>query len=533
MPLDTSEAEAIVASVREQNGTRPNLDVVPGEIDQLATTSEAALRESGLPIFQRGTSIVVPISHSVPAAHGRMTIAAGLKDLSTIGMVDHLAQAACFQRWNAKEKKMKPCDPPSIVASMILSRGGHWTLPSVAGVITTPTLRPDGSMLTAPGYDAATRLYHVPDPALRLPTIKPKPSRADGEAGLALLNSLLGEFPFVAPVDRAVALSGLITPIMRGMLPVAPLHAIRASTAGTGKSFLVDLASACSTARPCPVLAAGEKDDETEKRLVGVLLAAFPIVSLDNCNGDLGGDLLCQAIEHPLVRVRALGGSDIMELESRATFFATGNGLRVRGDMTRRTIICTLDANVERPELRTFAQDPLQRVLDDRGAFVAAALTIVRAYLAAGQPDRIKPAVASFPDWSNTVRSALVWLGCADPAATMEQARDDDPELNDLRQVIGAWHATFQDSPTATREVTEKAFEQYRDDDGSSVPTHPALRDALMGVAGERGGVNKNRFGKWLLKSEGRIVRIDGKQRRFKRAGTIGGVAIWKVEQVG
>ncbi len=517
-------------TVEEVARIRPTLDVVPGEIDQLATIAEAALRESGLPIFQRGAAIVVPVSHEVPAAHGRMTLAAGLKELSAPGIIDHLAQAACFQHWNARSKKMTPCNPPGLVASIIQSRSGQWTLPNVAGVITTPTLRPDGSVLTAPGYDVATRLYHVPDPALHMPAIKPKPTRKDAETALALLDGLLTDFPFVGQEDRSVALSGLLTPLLRGMLPVAPLHAIRASTAGTGKSYLVDLASACSTARPCPVLAAGEKDDETEKRLVGVLIAAFPIVSIDNVNGELGGDVLCQAIERPLVRVRALGNSDIMEIESRATFFATGNGLRVRGDMTRRTIICSLDANVERPELRSFKQDPLQRVLDDRGAFVAAALTIVRAYLVAGQPDRIKPAIASFPDWSNTVRSALMWLGCTDPACTMEKAREDDPELSELRQVIGAWHACFADASATVRSISERAFEQTRDERGDLSPANPALRDALTAVAGERGGVNSRKLGHWLLKHEGRIVRLENRtQARLKRAGTIGGVATWKV----
>jgi hypothetical protein len=517
-------------TIEEAARSRPTLDVLAGEIDQLATHAEAALRTSGLPIFQRGSALVVPVSHEVPAARGRMTLAAGLKELSAPGVIDHMAQAACFQHWNVRAKKMVPCNPPGLVASIVLSRSGQWTLPNVAGVITTPTMRPDGSLLTAAGYDPATRLYHVPDPDLRLPTIKAKPTRADAEAALKLLDGLLADFPFVAAVDRAVALSGLITPLLRGMLPVAPLHAVRASTAGTGKSYLVDLASACSTGRPCPVLAAGEKDDETEKRLVGVLLAAFPIVSIDNVNGELGGDVLCQAIERPLVRVRALGNSDIVEIESRATFFATGNGLRVRGDMTRRTIICTLDANVERPELRTFAQDPLQRVLDDRGAFVAAALTIVRAYLTAGQPDRIKPAIASFPDWSNTVRSALVWLKCADPAATMEQAREDDPELSELRQVIGAWHAYFADASATVRSVSERAFEQTRDERGDLSPANPALRDALTAVAGERGGVNSRKLGHWLLKHEGRIVQLENRtQARLKRAGTIGGVATWKV----
>ena len=356
-----------------------------------------------------------------------------------------------------------------------------------------------------------------------------KPTRAHAEQALRLLDGLLGEFGFVADVDRSVALSALMTPVLRGMIPAAPLHGIRASTAGSGKTFLVDLASAIASGRACPVLAAGDKPEETEKRLVGVLLAAYPIVSIDNCNGELGGDLLNQAIEHPLVRLRVLGDSDIVEIECRATFFATGNGLRVRGDMTRRTIICSLDAGVERPELREFKQDPLQRVLADRGAYVAAVLTIVRAYLAAGQPGRIKPAVASFPDWSNTVRSALVWLGNPDPVETMEKAREDDPELTELRQVIGAWHYHFGDAPSTARSVADHAC-------GSDMESaHAGLRDALMAVAGERGGVNCKRLGRWLLKHEGRIVRIKkddqtpGQELRFKRHGIIAGIVCWKV----
>ena len=520
--------------IEEVARARPVLRVIAGEIDVLATDAEAALRDSGLPVFQRGTSIVVPVSHDVPAAHGRMTVAAGLKELNTPGVIDHLNQAACFQRWNIRSKKMVPCDPPSLVASIIQSRSGKWTLPTVAGVITTPTLRPDGSILDAPGYDAATRLYHVPDPQLSMPVVKPRPSKTDAEAALKVLSDLLVEFVFADKrVDRAVALSGLMSPGLRGMLPVVPLHGIRASTAGSGKTFLVDLASAISTARSCPVLSAGEKDEETEKRLVGVLLAAYPIVSIDNVNGELGGDLLCQAIERPLIRVRALGDSDIREIECRTTFFATGNGLRVRGDMTRRTIICTLDPGVERPELRDFKQDPLQRVLDNRGVYVAAVLTIIRAYAAAGSPGKLK-AVASFSEWSDTVRSALVWLGEADPVQTMEAAREDDPELGELRQVIGAWRGQFEDKPCAVRTVIEQAFEQERDDAGDLKPVCATLRDALLLIAGERGGVNARRLGKWLLRHEGRIVRIvnaAGKtiETRFKRQGTVSGVAIWKV----
>ena len=61
---------------------------------------------------------------------------------------------------------------------------------------------------------------------------------------------------------------------------------------------------------------------------------------------------------------------------------ATGNNLRVAGDMPRRSFGIRLDANAERPWERTgFKIAGLQQhVLANRGDLLAAALTIIRAW---------------------------------------------------------------------------------------------------------------------------------------------------------
>lgn len=112
-------------------------------------------------------------------------------------------------------------------------------------------------------------------------------------------------------------------------------------------------------------------------------------------NGDLGGDALCQIIERPVVEIRILGKSELVRIESRSTVFATSNNLGVVSDMTRRVLRCRLDPKRERPELRRFRWRPVAAVLADRGRYVAAALTVVRAYVAAGMPGRA-PRLASF-----------------------------------------------------------------------------------------------------------------------------------------
>jgi putative DNA primase/helicase len=73
-------------------------------------------------------------------------------------------------------------------------------------------LRSDGSLLAAKGYDAATGLYLNSSLELAMP----EPTRAAAEAALALLAELFGEFSFAQPLDRTVALAGLLTALVRG-----------------------------------------------------------------------------------------------------------------------------------------------------------------------------------------------------------------------------------------------------------------------------------------------------------------------------
>ena len=524
VPLTEGVSDAAIERSNEES--RSIIRIRSGELDRIATEAEEALIRSGLPIFQRGSDLVRPVTREVSAAQGRTTVSAALGALGIPALRDLYCQTARWEKVDRRIKKWVPANPPSEVAAIHLSRSGQWLLPSISGVITTPSLRPDGSILFAPGYDRTTLLYHVSDPSLTLASMPVRPTRQDAHRALEDLNLLIQGFPFVGQADRAVALAALITPVVRGAMAVAPLFAIRASTPGTGKSYLVDLASVVSTGRLCPVISAGSTGEETEKRLGGLLLEGFPVLSIDNINGELGGDLLCQAVERPLVRVRRLGVSDITEIESRATIFATGNGLRVRGDMVRRALLCTLDANVERPELREFRTDPVEMVLSNRGKYVAAALTIVRAFRSSGAPTL--KALASFEAWSDTVRSAIVWLQCGDPCSTMDIAREEDPELDELRELIVLWTEHLGPDAHSVGEIADQATRRHQAEHGygQGELILPKLRDVLLRIAGDRGNINTGRLGRWLGSKAGRIV--DG--RRIVKGGTKhGGGVAWAV----
>lgn len=532
-----SKKERPKRAEREPTG-KPVIRIVAGELHTMTTAAEDALITAGTPIYQRGNNLVRPVAREAAASHGRTTLTAGLAEVTLASMVDLLCHVAEWEKFDARAEDWVRANPPRQVAEILLARAGFWRVPTVIGVVTTPTMRPDGTILSGPGYDPATRLYHAADPTLTLHPAVQKPTRADAEKALALLLQLLSGFPFVDEIARAVALSALITPVARGAIPVAPMHIFRAPTAGSGKSYAVDVASVILTGRLCPVITAAADEAETEKRLVGLLLAGFPLVSLDNVNGELGGDLLCQAIERPFIRVRALGRSDITEIESRSTIVGTGNNARVRGDMVRRTLLSDLDAGMERPETRTFTSDPVAAVLADRSRYVSACLIIVRAYLLAGQPGKLPP-IASFAEWSGLIRSALVWLGCADPAESMKAAREDDPELGELREVMAAWWEAFGTTAATVREAIEMTTTlKPQADENGDVPTHgatmalpyPALKDALQKVAGVRGVIDAKRLGMWLAARKGRPIG----SKSFKRGDdTRDSTATWMIWSAG
>ena len=319
-------ARAVLRSHDSKAGPEigPTIKLLAGELHTATTAGEAAIIAAGKPIYQRGGALVRPIIRDVAAAHGKTTKAAGLGEQTAYALLDLLSEVARWERYDGRAKVWVRVNPPMQVAHILLARQGQWKFPPIAGVITSPTLKPDGSIRVAPGYDPMTKLYHVTDETLALHPELHQPSPLLAGRALEFLGSLLQEFPFVVlngqddkqmHVARARRIVGANHAGCPWRTECRTIARVRATSPGSGKSYLADIVSAISTGRLCPVISAAPDEVETEKRIAGLLLAGYPIVSIDNVNGELGGDLLCQAIERPLIRLRPLG--DAQKLPSR------------------------------------------------------------------------------------------------------------------------------------------------------------------------------------------------------------------------
>ncbi|WLB64669.1 PriCT-2 domain-containing protein [Bradyrhizobium japonicum] len=497
-----------------------------GPLSVMADRAAEILIEAKVPFYQRGSKLVRPVVLPADTFGGKTTSVVQLVEVDLHYLRDTLCRHSKWVKYDKRSKSWLDIHPPTDVAMILLKKFGDWKFPILAGIITTPTLRPDGTILSSPGYDAATKLLLVDPPSM--PDIPDRPTKENAQQALGFLKELLVEFPFVDDVSRSVGLSAQISTVCRGAYLIMPMHVVDAPAAGSGKSYLLSTISWIATGQDMPVISAGKSEEEMEKRLGAAVIRGQPLICIDNVVGELGGDALCQLVEQSRPSVRVLGMSQLVDVDARSTsYFADGNNIVIVGDMYRRTIHSRLDAQVERPELRTFKSNPRTKILADRGAYIAACLTISRAYIVAGRPDKC-PQLGSFGDWSDTVRSALVWCGEADPVASMDASKAEDPETTALLNVLTEWSAVFGVGPTKGQTLRDVV--EFCERPGDFL--NQAMREAVLAIMPpqHRNKPDVHALGSWMRRQKSKRI---SKMWFDSKAGTHGAATRWWVESKG
>jgi hypothetical protein len=518
---------------------RPLITLRAGAIERTVNQLEKLLMASDRGLYQRGGLVVSTTVTKMQTWDGKTVYGQVIEERGDDALTEDADCVARFEKWDARNEKMKACDPPAKIIRTLKDRKSRLHLPTLVGVFNCPSITVGGRLLTIPGFDRATGLLYDPR-GFDFPPVPASPDRAMAEKALERVNYLLHTFKFVGANDRAVAQSLLFTAIARRGLPSAPLHALDATVAGSGKTMIVDIASILATGHEAIVVTQGRTVEEFEKRLSTALMKGSPLVAIDNCSQPLEGDLLCAALTQQVVGLRILGFTKDLETRCNALLTATGNNLVMLGELTRRGLIGRLDPEKERPELDEFDYNPIADAKENRGELVTAILTVLRAYHVAGRPGCPKP-LQSFVDWSNTVRGALRWMDQGDPIVTMERLRESDPTLRGLEAVLTVWHQWFHNVPMTAAAAVKDAIEMESDDphqpDGPRHFKRRDLHDALYQVAGRRGNIDTTALGNWLRHYKGRPVTIvndngDEVRVRITDAGKLHGNLQWKVEEV-
>lgn len=469
------------------------IQVNEGGLNKAAEAGMTALANSGLEIYRRSQKVVYISKEPIKDRDGNLIYIPQIVPMPRALLRAKLAYAATWLKYDKKNKDLRPIDVPNDVVLLIESWPEKWPFRPLTGILGTQTIRRDGTIIDKPGYDRKTG-YYLSDPP-EMPPILEFPTFFDALNALDLIDGLLDEFPFVDGASRSVLLSLLMTVVVRAALGVVPIHATSAPVGGSGKTYPFHICSTIAYGERCAVMSRAVDDNETEKRLIGAALEGRPIIAIDNCNGLLKSEFLSQVSSEPRLDLRPLGTSRKVTIINSFSTVASGNNIEFAFDIIRRVIKCSLDANMERPELRKFNNNPITMIMADRGKYVAAILTIVRAYLVAGSPSRPIP-LAGFEDWNDFVRAPLIWLGCDDPLLTMDKLSLADP----VRQVRAKVYSVLAAMPRNARGYTTAEIIQ-------SAQGNPDFIETLVEVAGrdDTGAINSKSLGRWLRRSKDQI----------------------------
>lgn len=480
-----------------------------------------------LRIYQRGGALVHVVTDASPVAAIDMPDnTRRIRPLPAVLLRERITAAVrLYHDVETAEGFVRRYDrPPEWLVAMLHQRGEYpRDVRPLAGVITAPTMRPDGSILQHPGYDAETGL--LVELSGEWPLVPERPTRDDAVRAGGELIDVVRDFPYVGPAHRSGWLAFVLTLLARpGFRGPAPLFLVDANTRGSGKSLAADAAGMIATGQRLPRKTWASDDDEIRKTITATALEALPVVLLDNVAGRLGSPSFDAALTATTWSDRILGQSATTgTLPLTTIWVATGNNIALEADTARRTLLTRLESPEEHPEERTgFAHpDLLAWVSNERRRLAVAGLTILRAYVAAGRPDQNLPPWGSFDAWSNLVRQAIVWAGLADPAETRAIVREADRSVELLGLIHDALEEADAGRGVTTAEIV-RLLEPHSRTDASD--PYPILRAAVAEICGSK--IDARRLGIELRKHLGRVW----KGRRLEREDdSHGKVARWRV----
>jgi hypothetical protein len=304
--------------------------------------------------------------------------------------------------------------------------------------------------------------------------------------------------------------------------------------AGSGKSLLADVVSLIGTGRAAPRWPqVTENDDEERKRLLTVALAGYPVIHIDNVIAPLGSPALDLALTASSFSDRVLGTHDSREAPLTMVWLASGNNMAIKGDLGRRILPIDLDCKTERPEERTgFRHAPLTAwVQHERPRLTVAALTVVRAFFAAGCPAQGVQPMGSFEAWSALIREALIWVGEPDPNEGRKGLEiESDPEYEQLATLLDAWQACYATTEVRTLAQVKMDIALYAASGRQPPNTWNTLHEALVALDPRYDGrsVNMRVLGRAFQKFKRRAIA----GRRLVPDGLLHHAQRWRLEPI-
>jgi hypothetical protein len=460
-----------------------------------------------------------------------------LSPLKSASLVPRITEHVDYGYWRyeedadgSKTKTWVRDLPNGTVLAAFLSKV-YWShIRPIRGIACTPIIHLDGSIV-AEGYDAETQYLVASNVAL--PPIPDHPTKDDAIAALAALVEPFAEFPFETDAERyspvALGLTIILRPVIEGNV-IAYIQA--APQPKCGKSLTAKTACLWATGQ-IPASNTWPKVEEEQEKMIGAAAdAGADVLLFDNASEGavIGGAPLDKVLTCDGVNsFRVLGQSTLKRLPWMATVAFTANKARIGADTERRAATSQL-IRPDVPREIYAHEDLLSYVRQERPRLLAAAFTLVRAWIQAGKPRESVRRLDSFEHWGWTVASMIRWAGGGDVRELVHDVAETDNDGSEYLLLAGLheWLTVRSERSTTAKALVEDVCAPgHREQFGE-------LREAIEGIAlegkGERQTLNVKRFGNRLkamanLRQGNYRLKQVGKDRNHH--------ALWTVERIG
>lgn len=183
---------------------------------------------------------------------------------------------------------------------------------------------------------------------------------------------------------------------------------------------------------------------------------------IDNVGQRLGSAVLDALLTSEIWQDRLRGRNTMLTLPNLLLVLATGNNLKLKADCPALHPPA-VGRRGQHPEARSGFQYPdlEAHVAAQQPQLLAAALTLVRGYIAAGRPKQDVVTLGSFEGWSRLVQSAVMWAFGVDPGQARLVADDEvDLDKEILDTLTRGWLRLVPDgSSISCRGLMTKALE--------------------------------------------------------------------------
>jgi hypothetical protein len=438
--------------------------------------------------------------------------------LSIPALRGEIARAAGWKRWTGKGDKAVAINdkPPREVVEDLLSHPG-WRLPVINQIIESPVFLADGRLIDQPGYHPDCRLWYEPGAGLEIVHVPLHPTEDQIADSVRLLrDEMLGDFPFVSDSDRANCLAFYLLPAVRQLIVGnTPMHVFGASKQGTGKGRLVDLWGLIWLGRTPSLTTEPHSDKEWGEKIGSSLISGAGYFFVDNIKYAVKSGAIAVALTTSRFAYRILGESKVVDLPVRWCWGATTNNIKADADIVRRFVRTRLDANCERPELRSGWKIPdlLGWARERRSELLSACLTIMKGWIDAGKPMG-KYTLGSYEEWARVMGGIMDFIGVPGFLGNLTANDEVNSAEAEWRGFVNIWWAEFQDTEVTIKELYALATEN----------------ELLSGVMGEgREMSQRTKLGLALGNREGQvwggkkivIPKDESGRRRTHRKGSV------------